>query len=533
MSQPLKKIPDATQPSRDPQAGLAASLARLRGWDWVVGGGLAVCLAYSISTATVGWSHTLNDRHSFRQSQTATTAFYLVNQPFRWAYETPILGKPWSIPMEVPIYQWLVARFSGLTDYPLDQTGRLVSFVFFLLAGFPLYGLFRLAGVETRLACLPVMLFMLSPFYLFWSRTFMIESTALFFSLVWLASAVCALKRKHIAWDAVAVLLGCLAAATKVTTFLGFLPVVGLLMVLFAWPDWSFPRNLDALKRHLFRIGLLCLLPLGMALLWVTFSDTIKAENPLAAAYLTSNCPHHSEWNYGTIEQKLSGFVWGIILGRFPELIGLPPLAWLLLGMVLTVTLVHRRRWRETLFCLGAFLIAPTLFTNLHFVHDYYANANGVFLLGAFAFALVGLLEDPRTRLAGTFFFLLTVLAAVGGHRQFYLPRQLKDNREILEAAEYIRTVTPQDSVIICLGNDWSPLVSYYSQRRALNLPMDNEGKTPSALVAEAFRNLRDEKVGAVVLVEPVAYPQELAMEQLREAGIHAPVLSIKNLPRF
>jgi len=533
----MSSAPKKKSEKQDPLDGLSDGarpfLASFHDWDWMAMVGIVACLAYSISTVAVGWDHTINDRHSFRQSQTATTALYLVNQSFRWAYETPILGKPWSIPMEVPVYQWLVARFSGLTHYPLDQAGRLISLVFFILTTVPLYALFRLAGVQARLASIPVMLFMISPFYLFWSRTFMIESTVLFFAVAWLATAVFALKRKSLGWHCTAILLGCLAALTKVTTFIGFLPVVGLLMFLWAWPDWFSHWDLDALKRHLIRIGLICLLPLAAALLWVAFSDTIKSENPLAAAYLTSGCPHNSAWSYGTLEQKLSGFVWGIILGRFPELIGSPPLAWLLLGAVITVSLIHCRRWRETVFCLGAYLLAPTIFTNLHFVHDYYANANGVFLLAALAFALVGLLEDPRTRMVGMGFFLLAIVAAVGGHREFYLPRPLKDNREIIEAAEQIRSVAPEDSVIICLGNDWSPLVSYYARRRALNLPMDNEGKTPPNLIAQAFKKLSGEKIGAVVLVEPVTYPKDLAMEQLRAAGITAPILHLQNLPRY
>ncbi|NBW97376.1 MAG: hypothetical protein EBR28_11775, partial [Planctomycetia bacterium] len=46
-------------------------------------------VVYAIATATIGWGNTLNDRHSFRQTQTATTAYFLIDQPFRLAYETP------------------------------------------------------------------------------------------------------------------------------------------------------------------------------------------------------------------------------------------------------------------------------------------------------------------------------------------------------------------------------------------------------------------------------------------------------------
>jgi hypothetical protein len=257
----------------------------------------------------------------------------------------------------------------------------------------------------------------------------------------------------------------------------------------------------------------------------------VKAENPFAAAYLTSQTSNN--WNYGTIDQKFSGFVWGVIIGRFPELLGLPQLAWLLLGATLAVTLVHRRRWRETTACLAAWLLAPAIFTNVYFVHDYYANANGIFLIAAIAFAIVGLLEDASTRIAGVVFAAVAITAAIWGHAVFYLPRQSANSAEVLEAAEYIRSATPDDSVIICLSNDWSPLVSYYARRRALNLPMEGDGKMPQSLVAEALSRLKGEKIGAVVLVEPVLYPVEVAKEQLREAGIDVPFLNVNGLQKF
>jgi hypothetical protein len=273
------------------------------------------------------------------------------------------------------------------------------------------------------------------------------------------------------------------------------------------------------------------LVPFTAAAVWTWFADAVKSENPLAAAYLTSQTT--KAWVYGTLNQKFSGFVWGVIIGRFPELVGLPPLAWLLLGAVLAVTLIHRRRCRETAFCLAAYLLSPAAFTNLHFLHDYYANANGVFLITAIGFAIIGLLEDSHSRRAGMIVASVAFITALWGHAVLYMPRQVTDSGEILEAAEYIRSATAEDAAIICIGNDWSPLVSYYARRRALNLPMDNEGKMPQELAAAAFEQLKGEKIGAIVLVEPVVYPIEVAKQQLRDAGIDAPILTVKGLPRF
>lgn len=488
-------------------------------------------LLYAVWTASVGFGHTLNDRHSFRQSQTATTAYYMVGKPFKLAYETPILGKPWAIPMEFPLYQWIVARVVGLCGTPIDQTGRAVSIAFFLLTNIPLYWIIRSTGVSSSHAWVPLVLFTISPFYIFWSRTFMIESTAVFFSVGYLAATIEAVKTKSTAATAIAVVLGTGSSLVKVTTFLGYFAVVAAMLgACMAW-RWLYRHDLAGLRHDAIRLAAILFVPFATAVAWVWFTDAVKSENPLAAFYLTSQ--GSGSWNYGTLAQKFSGFVWGAIIGRFPEVVGLPPLAWLLLGAVLAVTLVHRGRWRETTVCLAAYLLAPAVFTNLHFVHDYYANANGIFLIAAIGFAIVALLEDKQSRTAGVIVLGVAIVTAIWGHMAFYLPRQLENSKEILEVGEYIRSATPEDSAIICLGNDWSPLVSYYAKRRALNLPMDNEGKMPRELVAAAFERLKGEAVGAIVLVEPVVYPIEVAKQQLREAGIEAPVLTVKDLPRF
>ncbi|MFM9025224.1 MAG: phospholipid carrier-dependent glycosyltransferase [Planctomycetaceae bacterium] len=490
-------------------------------------------LLYAVWAASIGWGNTLNDRHSFRQTQTATTAYWMIGKPFRLAYETPVLGQPWAIPMEFPLYQWIVARIVGLFGTPLDQTGRFVSLVFFLLTTIPLYRLVRSLGVSAHNAWVPLVLFVTSPFYIFWSRTFMIESTALCFSVAYLAAVVEAARgdRRWIA-TGLAAICGTVTALVKVTTFLPFLGLAGLAFAVRAWVEWRGPRNVSAIKTLAVRAAIAAVVPFGIATAWVRFADDIKAANPLARVYLTSDGA--SDFIYGTWTQKFSGFTWGMIISRFPELIGLPPLAWLMLGATLAVTLVHRRRWRETLVSLAAYLLAPAVFTNLHFVHDYYANANGIFLIAAIAFAIVGLIEDAATRGAGLVLASVALVTAVWGHAVLYGPRQATNSAEILQAAEYIQSATAEDSVIVCLSNDWSPLVSYYAGRRSINLPCETDRPMPQDVVTRAFANLKGEKIGAIVLVEPVLFPLETAKHHLREAGFDdVPVLTVKGLPKF
>src|SRR5438128_2021587 len=98
---------------------------------------LLVCLGYYLWAVSIGWDHTITDLHDFRQTQTAICTYYMAREPFKLAYEMPVLGPPWSIPLEFPIYEWVVASILKAFHTNLDQTGRFVSVAFYLLTLLP------------------------------------------------------------------------------------------------------------------------------------------------------------------------------------------------------------------------------------------------------------------------------------------------------------------------------------------------------------------------------------------------------------
>jgi hypothetical protein len=125
----------------------------------------------------------LFDHFGFRQNQTAMTAqWFDVKNPIRglFFYETPEFGAPWMVPFEFPLYQGVVAILSHRSGFSLTTTGRLVSGLFFLAALIPLWFLVREMRLGLRFFFFSVVLLLFSPLYLYWSRTFMIESTAVF-----------------------------------------------------------------------------------------------------------------------------------------------------------------------------------------------------------------------------------------------------------------------------------------------------------------------------------------------------------------
>jgi hypothetical protein len=95
------------------------------------------------------------------------------------------------------------------------------------------------------------------------------------------------------------------------------------------------------------------------------------------------------------------------------------------------------------------------------------------------------------------------VLAAAAGlwqvrdYRRDFLPIQ-----QLTEAGgehtRLLRTLTDPDDVIVIVGDDWSSIVPYYSQRRALMITNPHEGN--EAYLAAAFADLKGSRVGALII---------------------------------
>ena len=61
----------------------------------------------------VSWRSSGLIGQEFRQTQTAISCLFTQRDGYKIAYPTPVLGKPWSAPMEFPLYQWAVAAWAN------------------------------------------------------------------------------------------------------------------------------------------------------------------------------------------------------------------------------------------------------------------------------------------------------------------------------------------------------------------------------------------------------------------------------------
>jgi hypothetical protein len=482
-------------PSLASNISLSSNPRQRSPWLTFLGALLGLAFAHALVVLILGIDKPLLDLHAFRQTQTALSAYWLLHGGPWLAYETPVVGYPWSIPFEFPLYQLLVAGIAWI-GVPLDVAGRLVGFSFFLAMLWPLRVLYAATGLSRAGYLATATLYLTSPLYLYWSRTFLMESCALFFSLAWLALTARYFEGPSRYTALAALACGCLAVLTKSTTFPAFAVVGGLLILYRLWESW---RSADAPVRTLRMAAAMTislLFPFAIGILWVWYSDHIKNANAFGQT-LTSEAL--TAWNFGTLQQKLSAVLWvDTVRNRvLPDTLGRFVFIALI---VLGATLTSRRTLAAMLIAMVGFAVPFLVFTNLHIVHNYYQNSNAIFLLAAIGLG-VGRIFDSSQRAVAV---LLLVVVSAGGLSYFYsrfAPFLTQDYSQnlLLRISQLAHDHTTDNNSLIIIGDDWSSSIPYLSQRKSLTLP----AWTPKPLMERVFNDpqsfLGDRPLGAIV----------------------------------
>jgi tetratricopeptide (TPR) repeat protein len=345
----------------------------------------------------------------------------------------------------------------------------------------------------------------LNPFYLFWSRTFMIESTALFFGISCVAAIAALIRRPSYSLALAAILLAVLAALTKITTSVSF--IAGALVLLAA--DLLFSGSNRARRMRTLAFGTaLVLLVVAAALPWTHYTDVLKARSPLGQS-LTSQVLW--SWNVGTLAQRMDWSNWWsivvlpLIQSQFHYL--------LLIGIAVLSLFVKARRNIVT--CLILYLVAPSIFLPLH-NHQYYAYANLIFLIVALGLVLVsGMNTEDWRRPVSLGLFALTLAVNIYNHQTLYLPLQGTNDLTVSFIGSIARQLTEPDEIILIYGQDWSAAISFHAERRALMLP----AYANDDMAERALKTVEHHRVGAMVVFDggPGWFPPKGGLAEQRK----------------
>ena len=434
------------------------------GSDWI--GAALLLLTFVVWTAhlRVGWNHAHMAGQEFRQSQTALSIQAIERDGFRLDYATPVLGKPWAIPMEFPLYQWCAAGWVDLSGHEVVVAGRWVALLAFL-AGLPAVLLIlRSVGLSWGAGFMILALIVSTPVYAFFSASVLIESMA-WSASCWFLWGV--LRHRSSAQDRylmIAFAAGAIAVLVKPTTW-----AVACLPWAVLWL-----RDLTRFKRNAFWQPLLkqaLVLGVGLLLLafgWIAFADNVKSQNPIAHFLLSAEL---TNFNFGSWATKFSSETWDALMSRWQSSI----VSWIPLVLGVTASLAWSHTRALALCGLLGFLGIQLIFTNLYVAHDYYFYANAAYLVVAVVAGLAGW-WDRSTRIwfgklpAGLLFVALLGMN-FAAYRDGLFRRIVEQGDEEPRLPALIRSLTESDDVIVAHSGDWNSAMAFHSQRRMLMIP--------------------------------------------------------------
>jgi hypothetical protein len=515
---------ESLTPTEHPPLELKAVQTNRRALDLIVGVLGAIGLVISVCVPWIGFHHTILDFHAFRQAQTALTAESMLHGGDFLHYQTPVLGAPWSMPFEFPLYQWLVANLARVLSTPLEETGRVVSIVFFYLCFFPLWSILSHIGLRGRGKIPPLAMFAVSPLYLFVSRTFMMESTALFFSLMYadqvfrLALGVHKRRWQHMVGAAA---FGAVAGLVKVTTIAPYLALGAGLLALMAWRSRRGGRF--EIRAITAAVLLAILVPVGAVWRWTSFADEVKAGNPITAK-LTSHAL--SGWNYGTAAERLRPKLYGYLIRDSSNYLG----SFVMPALLVAAWLWLRRRWEwKAVACALLYALPIAIFYNLYFVHEYYPYANAIFLLVGMGIMVTSLVEMPGFRAwVGVGILALQMAASGVRYWQHYYPIQSTNSPGRPQVAALIDGTTRPTDILLVIGDDWSSAIPYQTHRRAIMIPGLGSEIQPYAYVWEnlpaVINKAGAENIGAFLACSTYRDDSHIP-DLLREAAMRQPIV--------
>ena len=490
-----------------PTAGLRAWSSGFAARAWRHGHVfLLVVLVAVVLTRSATLKQPLLESHDFRQTQTAYTALlFHQNGVDLFDAELPVLGEPWRVPFEFPLFQATAAAVMSWGVSP-DPAMRITGLAWFLLTAALVWALTKHVTRNLFAAGAAVVAFAFSPFALLWSRTSMIEYAATAGAIGWAYAAIRWIDSRRPLWALVALSAGSVGMLVKPTTAgVWVIPIlVWALLQRGKPPDPNTASEPRLAARHgqWVWLGAILATPIILGFLWTRHADTIKAASQFTAWLTTDSLKY---FNFGAPGQRSHLANWLVIANRAdPLVLG----RWL--GIPLALAGVASGRPRAFWIAVAASGVLPiVVFFNLYVVHDYYLAA-----ITPAAAMLVGLgaawiHEHWRQVMPGMLSALILAGVWLGTSLLTTRAYWSQAYRDLVVADLPIVTELSQLSEsherVAVIGLDWSPVTFYYSERRGMML----KGNFISTDTAEELATRGYE---LFAIADPISRDLELAM---------------------
>lgn len=466
-------------------------------------------LMFSFALQMIGITNPILDIHGFRQTQTAISVYYMLKDGYSIFYQTPVFGYPWKLPFEAPVYQTIVFLLVKIFQAPLDLVGRTVSLGFYYGSVFVLYFILKELKFDLKAIFIIMLTIIFSPIYLFWSRTFLIESTALFFCL---GSILFSLKyysssnKIHLLWGLLFATIACLAKITS------FLPSAVFLVVVL-----THKYRTKVFNHKTLLLAVILIIGALPAIIYTRYADFYKLQN-LYSSFLTSKALKN--WNFGTIEQRMEP-------SRVLQILHftISNLGYLVIPCVISYIVSIKQRTVLQFAALIAYLSSIIVFFNLYYIHNYYYYSNAIFGLIFMGMEINTWLDNKilGTRFNFTIGSFLVIAIGLLSYKHFYYNAQsykFYNNSQAIKRATIINNYTDEDQFSIICGADWNSEIPYYSRRKAIMLT-GWDGLLLQNIYATIEKSGGMKKVGAIGLINLDQHPKCSQLKKVFSNNTH------------
>jgi len=310
--------------------------------------------------------------------------------------------------------------------------------------------------------------------YVYWGRTFMIETTAVFFVLACLPFAV-DIIRKAEGWLSMFYYVALASAAVLQKGTTGA-PVILFLLAILLIDNFGVRGINWLILRSLFLRLVVLSVPLLIGMVWNHYADLLKSANRIGATFTTSAL---SSWNFGLVSQRFDLDVWYTLLVERSAVLNLIGFLVLLVSIFrLSAGGLRGHYARICLLAIMLYLFHLFFFINLHHVHDYYQVSTLIYLIAAIAIAISGgiFIASRKIFLIPALTMIVVSFNILSYNNAYALvaARSIEemDARSVqaFKVGRYLRQLTPEGSALAIFGQGWSSEISFHSRRKAITV---------------------------------------------------------------
>jgi len=424
----------------------------------------------------------VDDRHSFRQAQTAITIQDYFNHGFSIInYKTPVFGPPWQVPFEFPVYQITVYVFLKILNKTnIDLGCRIISIIYFYLSAFALLFLCRYIFKNIKIYITIFILYLFTPFNLFWSRAALPDYASVFFTLLYILFFIKWLDSPNKKFDLTyifVIILGILGCLCKITTLFPAAVILSIIIINTLYNKYISNNilklnNIKTLLKNetlfIIKIFLLCIIPVIIGIIWTNYTDFVK-NNSIYTKILTSEALKY--WNYGHIYMKLDYNFWLTVIKRI-SLYFSPSILILLFPLsIYSIVKTSENKYSIVIHSSIFISIIITILSliNLYYVHDYYLIAISPYICIILGFGLYYLFFEFFKNTIYIKIIMITIIILSFLQPEEYIKPLFTKNKNqstLVKLGKYIKNTTRNDECIYIQDNEWSSGMLYSFNRR-------------------------------------------------------------------